>query len=298
MALNFLDATLLLACATRLPTGAAVLMLGRQANALEASDLAVLQRHHGRALDGLTCQQQLWSEPFFQRLGASVIDSLDYSNYEGAALIHDMNLPWHGGAPPQQYDLVYDGGTLEHVFNLPQALLNAMSLVKTGGFFVSASPCDGWLGHGFHQPQPELFFRLFTPERGFKLHGVWLGEFTPVAAKARLFQLHDPATTGMRNQVPGKRPLAILVCAEKIKELPAPLSWPSQSNYTAMWQPASHAMNEGGGARSARTARQRLLAAVPTGLRQRLQRWLIARKRERMARKTWTEVSRIELQPS
>jgi len=37
------------ACSPKLPAGADVLMLGRQANALEASDLAVLQARHGRA---------------------------------------------------------------------------------------------------------------------------------------------------------------------------------------------------------------------------------------------------------
>jgi len=78
----------------------------------------------------------------FHRLGAATVDSLDYSAYEGAALIHDMNLPWPSGSPPRQYDLVHDGGTLEHVFHLPQALSNAMSLVKPGGLFAGVSPCD------------------------------------------------------------------------------------------------------------------------------------------------------------
>lgn len=295
MALTFLDASLLLACAPQLPAGADVLMLGRQTNALEASDLTVLQARHGRALDGLTSQEQPWSEAFFQRLGAARVESLDYSGYEGAAMIHDMNQPWPAGSPPRQYDLVHDGGTLEHVFNLPQALLNAMSLVKPGGLFAGASPCDGWLGHGFHQPQPELFFRLFTRERGFKLHGVWLGEFMPDAAKARFFRLQDPATTGMRNHVPGKRPLAILVCAQKIEDLPAPPSWPGQSNYTAMWQPAPDGAASGEGTRAGPTVRQRLLALLPSTARKRWQRWQIARKRERLGRQTWAEVPRIEL---
>lgn len=294
MALTFLDASLLLACAPQLPAGADVLMLGRQANALDTSDLAVLQALHGRALDGLTREEQPWSEAFFQRLGATQVESLDYSSYEGAAVIHDMNQPWPSGSPPRQYDLVHDGGTLEHVFHLPQALLNAMSLVKPGGLLASVSPCDGWLGHGFHQPQPELFFRLFTRERGFKLHGVWLGEFRPDAAQARLFRLHDPAITGMRNHVPGKRPLAILACAEKIEDLPTPLSWPSQSNYTAMWQPSSDAATGGEDCRSRLTARQQMLRLLPASVRQKLQRWLIARRRERMGRQTWTEVPRIE----
>jgi len=295
MALNFLDASLLLACAPRLAAGGDVLMLGRQANALETADLAVLEQHYGLALSALAGSTQPWSEAFFQRLGAAKVESLDYSDYEGAALIHDMNQPWPTGLPPKQYNLVYDGGTLEHVFHLPQALLNAMSLVKPGGVFVGASPCDGWLGHGFHQLQPELFFRFFTPERGFKLHGVWLGEFKPDASRARLFKLHDPAVTGLRNHVPGKRPLAILVCAEKVAEVSMPQSWPSQSNYTAMWQPASLNGPAAAGKPVGPNLRQRVLSLMPTSWRLALQRWQIARKRVRIGRETWTEVSCIQL---
>lgn len=295
MALNFLDASLLLACAPKYAVGADVLMLGRQANALEPPDLAVLERHYGVKLADLNSGRQVWSEAFFQRLGAAKVDSLDYSDYEGAALIHDMNQPWPSGSPPRQYDVVYDGGTLEHVFHLPQALSNAMSLVKNGGVFVGASPCDGWLGHGFHQLQPELFFRLLTPERGFKLHGVWLGEFKPDARKARLFKLHDPAVTGLRNHVPGQRPLAILVCAEKIAEISMSQSWPSQSNYTAMWQPNAAENPTATGKHANSSLRQRLLSLMPASWRQALQRWQIASKRARMGRQTWTEVPCIQL---
>jgi len=31
-----------------------------------------------------------------------------------------------------KYDLVFDGGTLEHVFNFPVAIKNCMEMVKVG----------------------------------------------------------------------------------------------------------------------------------------------------------------------
>src|SRR6202171_3135289 len=55
-------------------------------------------------------------EPVFKQLGAELVDSMDASDYEGATVVADMNK-----AIPEElhekYDLVYDGGTLEHVFN-------------------------------------------------------------------------------------------------------------------------------------------------------------------------------------
>ena len=55
--------------------------------------------------------------------GASFVDSIDKSEYEGATIIFDMNneiFPELKG----EYDTVIDSGTLEHIFNISQALEN------------------------------------------------------------------------------------------------------------------------------------------------------------------------------
>ena len=57
-----------------------------------------------------------FAEQLFHALGARVIDSMDISTFEKATVIHDLNL-----AIPEtlrrKYTVVFDGGTLEHVFN-------------------------------------------------------------------------------------------------------------------------------------------------------------------------------------
>src|SRR5437763_1392135 len=62
-------------------------------------------------------------EELFRLLGANEVSSFDASEFENATNIHDMNLPipaaWH-----ERFSCVYDGGTIEHVFNLPLALKN------------------------------------------------------------------------------------------------------------------------------------------------------------------------------
>jgi hypothetical protein len=57
-------------------------------------------------------------------LGADEIISIDASGYENATIIHDMNEPAEDLA--EQFDLVIDGGSLEHIFNFPVAILNVM----------------------------------------------------------------------------------------------------------------------------------------------------------------------------
>ena len=62
-----------------------------------------------------------------------------------------------------QFDVVYDGGTLEHVFNFPVALRNAMELLRPGGRLFTIHTCANNLcGHGFYQFSRELFYRTLS----------------------------------------------------------------------------------------------------------------------------------------
>src|SRR5439155_26296377 len=69
----------------------------------------------------------VYAEPLFRALGAKEVVSLDASKYQGSSFEHDMNLPIPEKFQ-QQFDVVYDGGSIEHVFNAPQALKNCMQM--------------------------------------------------------------------------------------------------------------------------------------------------------------------------
>ena len=61
-----------------------------------------------------------FAEPVFKSLGARSMASLEASAFEGAKFVHNLNQPV-GNEFKQRFDLVYAGGTLEHVFNFPVA---------------------------------------------------------------------------------------------------------------------------------------------------------------------------------
>ena len=52
-------------------------------------------------------------------LGAKSIDSIDFSDYENASIIHDLNIDLPNNLE-NKYSLVLDWGTLEHFFNFLQ----------------------------------------------------------------------------------------------------------------------------------------------------------------------------------
>jgi SAM-dependent methyltransferase len=97
----------------------------------------------------------------FGALGFTRVDSMDYSDYEGADYAFDLN----GNAlPPElagQYDFVLDAGTIEHVFHVPHALENIFNLLKIGGTFIFSQPTFFGIGHGFYNFSHEFYYRYF-----------------------------------------------------------------------------------------------------------------------------------------
>jgi len=98
---------------------------------------------------------------FFRGLGFSNAESVDYSDFEGATHIVDLNRPF----PPDmvgKYDMVLDSGTLEHVFNFPVALKNLVDMARVGGRIVICAPLSNYMDHGFYMFSPTVFFDYFA----------------------------------------------------------------------------------------------------------------------------------------
>ena len=101
-----------------------------------------------------------YTDVLFEYLGADSTCAMDASAYEGADILHDLNLPVHGSLFGS-FDTVFDGGTLEHVFNFPVAISNVQRMLKNG-LFISVNGANNFLGHGFYQFSPELMWRAFS----------------------------------------------------------------------------------------------------------------------------------------
>ena len=170
-------------------------------------------------------------EPMLEKLGATV-DSVDANAFEGANIIHDLNQPM----PVElqgRYDVVFDGGTLEHVFNFSTAMRGCLELPEVGGHFIMTSPANNQMGHGFYQFSPELFFRIFSEENGYELRAIFL---VPTFSEGSWFKIKDPATVGARvGHNAAVQELSIFAIARRTKIVPLFLHPPQQSDYRAEW---------------------------------------------------------------
>lgn len=170
-------------------------------------------------------------------LGAVNATSIDASDYEGASLLHDLNLP----LPDQiknKYSVAIDFGTLEHVFNYPQALKNAMESVAVGGHFLAATVTNGFMGHGFYQFSPELFFRALSPENGFELEYLFICSADKVQKWHRCI---DPAALKHRAEIVTRGPTYVLVQARRTGLCEIFSKPPQQSDYVLVWMGANAA---------------------------------------------------------
>lgn len=171
-------------------------------------------------------------EPFLAALGAEKVESMDASGFEGATVIHDLNLPVDENLK-EQFDVVCDGGTIEHVFNFPVAIRNCMEMVAVGGHLILTSPANNYFGHGFYQFTPELWFRLLSSARGFEVRRMVALEIAPVA---RWFDVADPETVRDRVYMTNRYPVVLMVLARRTSRAMDFQSYPQQSDYVPRWE--------------------------------------------------------------
>ena len=223
--------------------------------AVSRSGLAMSREEAGTILSAA----EGYAEPFYRWLGAEVVESFDYSDYEQATHCWNMNeaLP---SKFRDQYDFVFDGGTLEHVFRYSDALREALTLPRQGGVFLSATPANSYLGHGFYQFSPDLPFSTLQPENGYQLGAVHLVE---LRRRAVFYEVLPPGEVRGRALASPPWPTLMYFWGQRTGEIPEKLGV-LQPDYEATWKGAAH-QERGVGAGPSLLAR--LASGLPHDLR-------------------------------
>lgn len=250
-------------------------MIGRQSLLLSPAKLSTNLRSFGFESTAGQAKKLIqdsneYSEGFLKLLGADEIVSFDASAYENASVVHDFNHP----IPDKykaQFSVVLDGGTLEHIFNFPAAIKNCMDMVAEGGHFLGITPANNQLGHGFYQFSPELYFRVFSEQNGFKLQNLIIFEETSGSA---WYEVADPDVVHERVTLRNNESSMLLIIAKKIRSLTV-FETPQQSDYVAVWRGENdiasiHGLNQAGPTALGKAAR--LPLSVLRRLRLRLSR--------------------------
>lgn len=113
------------------------------------------------------------SDPFHE-LGLSQTESVDISAYEGCTHLADLNVSPIPNHLRQRFGLIYNGGTLEHIFDTHAALRSLHEMLLPGGLIVHVGPLNGWVDHGFYQFSPTLFSDYYRANKYEAIRGYML----------------------------------------------------------------------------------------------------------------------------
>lgn len=173
MAIGRGAARLLIAEAARVGFRGRLLQLGPQRLYLTHGELRAYSAEVGLTLpttpgaddDGVP------TNAFFEALGFDRVESCDLHDVEATHRL-DLNAPipveLRGG-----FDAVFDGGTMEHVFDTRQVLENIHELLAVEGVAIHLSPANNWVDHGFYSFSP-MFFTSHYRANGYVVEAAWL----------------------------------------------------------------------------------------------------------------------------
>jgi SAM-dependent methyltransferase len=149
----------------------------------------------------------------FEQLGCS-LRCVDIVRSRRVEEVLDMNHPHDLG----QYDLVLDAGTIEHCFNIAQALFNAANAVKPGGRVFHTPPMS-MLNHGFYNVCPTMLFDFYT-QNGWEIEHLAVME-----------NLGRGGALPMHHTGRFKSPSETVIHCLARRDTDAPLKFPRQTKY-------------------------------------------------------------------
>lgn len=171
-------------------------------------------------------------EKLFKMMGVNKVDSIDYSPYENATIIHDLNIP----VPEElhnSYDYILDCGTIEHIFDVKTVINNIKNMLRVDGVFTIVTPCNNFPGHGFYQFSPELFRTLFSEKAGYKTLGMYLYELNPGLNDFQKYEIPEPRKGDRQEFTTSNNQYYLGFATKKIAHVDH--SKFQQSDYVAIW---------------------------------------------------------------
>jgi SAM-dependent methyltransferase len=259
MGLGRAATALLLEEAAARPFVGKIATLGRQTIGATPQEISAQFKRFGvlpRAPIGHT---QPDDQALFRMMGFAAVESLDYSDFEGATHVVDLNSDNLSPSLIGQFDVVLDSGTIEHVFHVPNALKNALSLAKEGGRVIFLSPSSNHVDHGFYMYSPTLFMDYLTAN-GLRIETCYFIRYSPDGR--RPWQAYRYTRESWRQFTIGvldDRPYMVFVVATRVPGSSIG-KIPQQALYLERW-------NAGGSMVPKRHDRlKRILARIPGAL--------------------------------
>lgn len=156
------------------------------------------------------------AQTVFTLLGAENVFVADYSKYENPDIVIDLNSPIDNEYC-EKFDVLLDGGTLEHIFDIPTALFNIVKMLKKGGEAILVLPASNAIDHGFYSISPTLLYDFFS-NNGFNNFSCYLREVSSfnLKKKGRVYRYNH---VGSQYVLTSKKSVEIIFFATKTQDV-------------------------------------------------------------------------------
>lgn len=123
---------------------------------------------------GISSSNPTSVKEFYESIGFKKYLAIDV-NTEKDAIALDLNLDLKKDCNyNEQYNLVTNNGTGEHIFNQYTVFKNVHDLCKSGGLMIHNLPFTGYIDHGFYNFHPNLFVELARSNK-YAMKELWIG---------------------------------------------------------------------------------------------------------------------------
>jgi hypothetical protein len=246
MAIERSMAKLLMAESAKRPFRGSILQLGRQAISFNEHQLRNWSNHAGAALSFCagnenvnpqaateSLKNPLSDGRFFRLLGFDEVASCDASAYEDSTLLLDLNHPVERSLH-NRFDVVIDGGTMEHVFNVPAVLANAHAMLKTGGRVIHIVPASNMINHGFYSFSPTLFYDYYCSNY-FNILNLSLFECVSWTGEWTVYDCLSGRLDNRLGRIASAKMAGVFCVAEKTATSTSDVI-PTQSHFAELWK--------------------------------------------------------------
>lgn len=173
---------------------------------------------------------------FFRLLGVDDVRALDFSDFEGAEIVLDLNEP----VPDEwtcRFDVILDSGTIEHVFDMRSALMNIGRMLKPEGRVIHISPANNYTNHGFYQCSPTLLIDYYAAN-GYADLQAYIAQETLRRHQRSSWELFQVNVGRQPVLMKSNKPLLAVLVAEKTLHSTFE-KVPLQSYYANLFAPAA-----------------------------------------------------------
>lgn len=154
------------------PITGRVLMIGRQNTGLMPDEVKSLLARNGipllrddfevekNAIHVTGREGEITDRAFFAAFSDCCVEAIDISDYESAEIVHDMSVPIPDHLK-EQFDFIFDGSSLDNIFNVATAMQNLSDLLKPGGRLIQINWSNSF-PTAYAQLSPDWFMDYFA----------------------------------------------------------------------------------------------------------------------------------------